>query len=139
MQFAAVGYDPPTMSTAAPLDTVPRRPALFRLSLMMLFQYAVWGIWLPILGNYLGTPPNAGGPGFSDDQKGWILGVAASLGAITSPFAGQLADRLMNAERALGLLLILGGIVQALLTWQTSFPVWIIGLTLYSILYMPTL
>ena len=78
----------------------------FRLSLMMFLQYAVWGVWLPVLGGYLGSPLEKGGLGFSGGQIGMILGTAGACGAILAPFiAGQVADRLMNAEKALGLLL----------------------------------
>lgn len=129
----------PTMSTTAIEYASPTTPqprvAWFRLSLMMFLQYAVWGVWLPILSRYLEV-----GLGFSGEQRGWILGLAGSIGAISSPFiAGQLADRIMNAERALGLMLIIGGLVQASMTWQTSYGVWLLLSILYSVCYMPTL
>lgn len=136
------------MSTAAPapaadfLVSSPPRPRgpVFRLSAMMFLQYAVWGLWLPILAKYLGTSVAEGGLGFSGGQIGWILGLAGSIGAVTAPFiAGQLADRWMNAERALGLLLILGGVVQSIMTWQTSYAAWLVLSIAYSVLYMPTL
>lgn len=68
-----------------------------RLSTMMLLQYAVWGLWLPILSTYLRAAPKEGGGGglgFDDGQIGMILGLAGSIGAVSSPFiAGQVADR----------------------------------------------
>jgi nucleoside transporter len=71
---------------------------------------------------------------------GWILGLAGSIGAVTAPFiAGQVADRYMNAERALALLLFLGGIVQYILSLQTSYGAWLALSICYSVLYMPTL
>src|SRR5687768_16520536 len=45
-----------------------------RLSLMMLFQYAVWGFWLPVLARFLQAAPAEGGLGFTPGQVGWILG-----------------------------------------------------------------
>ena len=114
--------------------------AWIRLSLMMLLQYAVWGVWLPILANYLGAPTEKGGLGFSGSDIGWILGLAGSIGAVSAPFiAGQLADRVMNAERALGALLILGGLLKFVMTYQTSYGAWMFLSIVYSILYMPTL
>ncbi len=107
---------------------------------MMFLQYAVWGVWLPILAGYFGKPVEQGGLGFTGAQIGWILGLAGSIGAVSAPFiAGQLADRIMNAERALGIMLVLGGVVKLVMTEQTSYGVWMLLSILYSILYMPTL
>ncbi|MEO0483255.1 MAG: MFS transporter [Planctomycetota bacterium] len=129
-------------------DDVAKRPPFISLSGMMLLQYAVWGVWLPYLASYLGADPVlseageriGGGLGFTGAQTGWILGIAASLGAMSAPFiAGQLADRFLNAERALGILLILGGIVQFITFYMESFAGFMSLSILYSVLYMPTL
>lgn len=119
--------------------TSPRAP-LGRLSLMMFLEYAVWGAWLPVAARFLSAPAESGGLGFSPGQIGMILGVAASAGAILAPFiAGQLADRLMNAERALAGLLLLGGTVNWMLASQTSYSAWLWLSIVYSVLFMPTL
>ena len=112
----------------------------FRLSLMMFLQYAVWGVWLPVLGGYLGSPTASGGLGFSGGQIGMILGTAGACGAILAPFiAGQVADRFLNAERALGLLLCVGAVANWLLAGAKTYESFL-GLSIaYSILYMPTL
>ena len=116
------------------------RSAGMRLSVMMFLQYAVWGVWLPYLANYLGAPVADGGLGFSGAQIGWLLGLAGSIGAVMAPLiAGQLADRVMNAERALALLLLLGGIVKWITAYQTSYGAWVVLSILYSVMYMPTL
>jgi nucleoside transporter len=118
----------------------PKHSSGARLSMMMFLQYAVWGVWLPLLARHLGAPIEDGGLGFTGAQIGWILGLAGSIGALTGPFiAGQVADRYMNAERALGLLLFLGGIVQYILAMQTSYAAWMMLSIVYSVLYMPTL
>ncbi len=128
-------------ATDQPSPTLsPTRSAGARLSVMMFMQYAVWGVWLPLLSRYLSAPVEGGGLGFTGAQIGWILGLAGSIGAITAPFiAGQVADRYMNAERALALLLLLGGIVQYVLSLQTEYTAWLMLSILYSVLYMPTL
>src|SRR5580704_4887292 len=85
----------------------------FSLSLMMFLQYAVWGVWIPYLANYLMGKTTQGGLGFTGAQVGWILGLAASIGAVSAPFlAGQIADRFLTAEKYLALLLITGGCVK---------------------------
>lgn len=122
-------------------ESAARVPFLkFRLSLMMFLQYAVWGVWLPVLGGYLGSPTASGGLGFSGGQIGMILGTAGACGAILAPFiAGQVADRFMNAERALGLLLCVGAGANWLLAGAKTYESFL-GLSIaYSILYMPTL
>ena len=106
----------------------------------MFLQYAVWGVWLPVLATYLQSPSLEGGLGFTSGQVGWIIGVAASMGAIFAPFiAGQFADRYFPTEKFLALLLFFGGIVKIILSFQTSFTAWLFISVLYSILYMPTL
>ncbi len=128
------------MNQTATLQTSAPRGALPRLSIMMFLQYAVWGLWLPILGRYLQAPVADGGLGFSAGQVGWIIGLGASVGAITAPFiAGQFADRHFRADRFLAFLLMTGGIVQIILAQQTTYSGWIIFSILYSVLFMPTL
>lgn len=112
----------------------------FRLSAMMFLQYAVWGAWLPIAARYFSAPVGEGGLGFTGSQIGTILGLGASAGAITAPFvAGQIADRYFRAERFLGFLLAIGGVVIWYLSYETSFTAWLILSVLYSVIYMPTL
>ncbi|MBU3728276.1 MAG: hypothetical protein FGM37_03375, partial [Phycisphaerales bacterium] len=122
-------------------ESASRVPFLkFRLSLMMFLQYAVWGVWLPVLGGYLGSPIEKGGLGFSGGQIGVILGTAGACGAILAPFiAGQVADRLMNAEKALGLLLVAGAVANWLLAGARTYESFLGFSILYSVLYMPTL
>ncbi|MFP6583341.1 MAG: MFS transporter, partial [Candidatus Hydrogenedentota bacterium] len=114
-----------------------------RLGIMMFLQYAVWGVWLTILPGYLTaevTPDGFGGLGFSAAQMGIILGVAASVGALSAPFiSGQIADRFFSAEKFLAFLLFAGGIVIFIMSTQTTFKMWLFLSILYSVLYMPTL
>lgn len=111
-----------------------------RLSLMMFLQYAVWGAWLPLAARFLQATPTEGGLGFSGGQVGMILGLAGSIGALTSPFiAGQIADRYFSAERFLAVLLAIGGCVKWYTSFQTSYGAWLVLSIVYSIVYMPTL
>ena len=122
------------------MTSAPTRNAPVRLSVMMFLQYAVWGVWLPYLANYLTGSVDEGGLGFSMAQMGWILGLAGSIGAVTAPFlAGQIADRFINAEIYLGLLLIVGGVLKWLTASATGYNHFLTLSILYSIVYMPTL
>ena len=111
-----------------------------RLSVMMFLQYAVWGVWLPVLATFLQSSVADGGLGFTSGQVRLILGVAGSIGAVSAPFiAGQFADRYFATEKFLAVLLVLGGTVKIILSYQDSFTAWLVLATLYSVLYMPTL
>jgi nucleoside transporter len=111
-----------------------------RLSGMMFLQYAVWGFWLPILARYLQALPEEGGLGFTPGQVAVILGLAASSGAITAPFlAGQFADRYFATEKFLSALLIIGGIILWIVSFQTTFIAWLVLSVLYSVVYQPTI
>lgn len=111
-----------------------------RLSLMMFLQYAVWGAWLPLAARFLQATPEEGGLGFTGLQVGMILGLAGSIGAVTSPFiAGQVADRYFSAEKFLALLLAVGGVVKWITAYQTSYGAWLVLSIVYSVVYMPTL
>ena len=106
---------------------------------MMFLQYAVWGLWLLPLPQYLGAAPSAGGLGFTVGQTGFILALGGAFGAVTAPFAGQIADRYLNAEKTLGLLLLIGGFVNFALAYTTNYTNFLLLSIAYSILYMPTL
>ena len=116
------------------------RPVSMRLSFMMFLQYAVWGVWLPIVARYLQAPIADGGLGFSPDQVGWIAGFGGSVGALTAPWiAGQFADRYFATEKFLAVLLAVGGVVKIITAYQTSFGAWMVLSAVYSLLFMPTL
>ena len=113
---------------------------LFRLSVMMFLQYAVWGAWLPLAARYLSASVEEGGLGFSGSDIGWIIGLAGSVGAITAPFiAGQLSDRTFRTERVLAVMLAVGGFVKWVTATQTEVSAWMWLSIAYSVLYMPTL
>jgi nucleoside transporter len=107
---------------------------------MMFLQYAVQGVWMPLLPNYLLPSPENGGLGFTGGQVGWILALAGAIGAFLAPFiAGQLADRYLNGERALGLLLLVSGIGYFITAYQTTFVPFLVFAIVCSIAYQPTL
>jgi nucleoside transporter len=104
-----------------------------RLSVMMFFQFFIWGIWYVTLGTYLNKlnfPGTAVGGAYS--TTGWA--------AIISPFfIGMIADRFFPAEKVLAALHILGGV---LIYWasQVTHPVMFFWVLLaYTLCYMPTL
>jgi nucleoside transporter len=124
--------------TAAPLN-VPlpasgHAAILPRLSVMMFFQFAIQGAWLPLLFPFFNEYRN-----FSEGAVAALF-TAAAVGAIVSPFvAGQLADRYMNAERFMAVAHIVGAVFVWLFAYVTDFYVLVGFSFLYAVLYTPTL
>lgn len=116
-----------------------------KLSLMMFLQYAVWGSWFVTLGSYLGASLEKGGLDFPSSHIGWCY-AALPIAAMISPFfVGMIADRFFAAERLIGVLHLLGGLLLAyasgmltgspITTFGSLFPI----LLLYALTFMPTL
>lgn len=106
----------------------------WRLRLMMLFQYAIWGAWYVTVGTWLGQTLH-----FSGKEIGAVAGTTA-IGAMISPlFVGLLADRLFDTRRVLAALHVLGAVLLVVAARQTSFATVYGTLLAYSLCYMPTL
>lgn len=106
----------------------------WRLRLMMLFEYAVWGAWFVTVGTWLGKTLH-----FSGQEIGAVASTTA-IGAMISPlFVGLLADRLFDTRRVLAALHLLGAVLLVVAAKQTSFPMVYATLLAYSLCYMPTL
>lgn len=75
------------------------------LSVMMFFQFFVWGSWFATVGQALGANELGNSVGAAYDS--------APLGAIFAPlFLGIIADRFFPSQIIMGVLLILGGIIM---------------------------
>ncbi|HMH66530.1 MAG TPA: nucleoside permease [Pinirhizobacter sp.] len=106
----------------------------WRLRVMMLFEYAIWGAWYVTVGTWLGQTLH-----FSGKEIGAIAGTTA-IGAMISPlFVGLLADRLFDTRRVLAALNVIGAVLLVVAAQQSSFAVLYIALLAYSLSYMPTL
>jgi nucleoside transporter len=116
----------------------PRERVGLRLSIMMLLQHSVRGVWLPYLVAYLITSRAGGGLGFTGGEAGWIIAISA-MGAVLAPIvAGQVADRYLNAEKALAGLIFITAICSFFLWRATTFPAYLAISIIYSTAYMPT-
>ncbi len=106
----------------------------WRLRLMMLFEFAIWGAWYVTVGTWLGQTLH-----FSGKEIGAVAGTTA-IGAMISPlFVGLLADRLFDTRRVLAILHIVGAVLLMVAARQSSFPTLYTALLAYSLCYMPTL
>jgi len=80
-----------------------------------------------------------GGLAFTGWETGLILGLAGSIGALTAPLVGQMADRWFATERLMAVLAFAGGAIKIVTAYQTSFAAWLWLSVLYSVIYVPTL
>lgn len=104
------------------------------LSLMMFLQYAIWGAWEPALSGYLEKHL-----GFSGIGMGLIYS-ALPLMNLLAPFsAGQVADRWLPTQVALGIFHLFGGAFMILMAFQKTLPPMLIFMLFYSLLFAPTL
>lgn len=106
---------------------------IIRFSIMMFFQYMVWGLWFIYVEPYLVHL------GFTGVQIGGIFGVFF-LASLISPFiGGQIADRYLPTQAFLGIVHILGGFMLIYISTIQDFTLLWWMMFLYSILYAPTL
>jgi len=105
-----------------------------KLSIMMLLQYFIWGAWYVTMGTYMTVFLHSSGV-----QIGAAYSALAIATMISPFFVGMVADRYFAAQRIMGVLHILGGVLLFLATQiaDNSLFYWII--VLYSLLYMPTI
>jgi len=103
------------------------------LAIMMFLQYYIWGAWYVTMGTYMGDVLKS---------SGVEIGAAYSAGAIAtiiSPFfVGMIADKFFAAQKIMGVLHLIGGVLLYLATTvDNSSFYWVI--LIYSLLYMPTI
>ena len=108
-----------------------------KLSAMMFLQYFVFGIWLPMLAQFLGDGP--GGIKLDPRQVAWMFSLYG-IGALIGPaIVGQLADRYFSTEHVLAFCHIVGGFLLIASGQQTSFWPLFILMLMYCNLYMPSM
>ena len=125
--------------SAAPIPaahTPPRADAglIFRLSIMMFLQYAIWGAWLPLMfpffNEYRGLTPAT---------IGYLAAIGAA-GALVAPFiAGQIADRYFNTEKFLAISHMIGAVLVWVMATTGSFNALMVLSFFYALVYTPTL
>jgi nucleoside transporter len=104
-----------------------------RLSVMNFLEFAIWGAWFVVLGQYLNSLQ------FSGKQIGSIY-ATMSLGAIISPMiVGGIADKYFASEYVMAISHLLGaGLLFAMSRARTPKEFYILSL-IYALVYSPTL
>src|SRR5215211_5432721 len=78
----------------------------FKLFLMMVLEFFIWGAWLPLIFGYL---PSLG---FTPGQQSWILNAFPIASIVGMFFSNQFADRNFAAERFLAFSHLVGGLAM---------------------------
>jgi nucleoside transporter len=109
------------------------RTIRFKLFLMMVLEFFIWGAWYPLIFGYL---PSLG---FSPSEQTWILScfpVAAIVGMF---FSNQFADRNFAAEKFLSASHLIAGLAMLSLVWTRSFWPFFGAMLVHCLLYVPTI
>lgn len=73
---------------------------------MMFLQFFIWGAWYVTAPNYLSAI------GFTGNDFGWTYAAGPIAGMLTPFFVGMVADRFFSAQRVMGILHLLGGVLM---------------------------
>ena len=105
-----------------------------RLSLVMFFEYAVWGAWAPVLAARLLGPLKMSGK-----QTGWIY-TTVPIACIVSPLlAGQVADRFLSPERVLAGAHLIAAVLMFVAVRQKTFRGLFLTMLGWSFCYAATM
>ena len=105
----------------------------FKLSIMMFFQFFMWGAWSVTMGTYLTAE------GFSGVQIGQAYSTTAWAAIISPFFVGMVADRFFAAEKVLGIMHIAGGVAMFAASFILNPFALFFVLLLHTLCFMPTL
>jgi nucleoside transporter len=101
---------------------------------MMFLQYYIWGSWYVTMGTFMTKYLHSTGI-----QIGAAYSALAIATMISPFFIGMVADRFFAAQRVMGVLHILGGILLFLASRITTNGAFYWVIMLYSLAYMPTI
>jgi len=107
----------------------------FRLWLMMVLEFAIWGAWLPLIWGYMGKD----GLDFSASQQAWVGSAFAIASIIGIFFSSQFADRTFAAEKFLAFSHLIGGLAILGMYFVKDFPTFFGLMLVHSLFYVPTI
>lgn len=109
------------------------RTIRFKLFLMMVLEFFIWGAWYPLIFGYL---PSLG---FTPTEQSWILSTFPLAAIIGMFFSNQFADRNFAAERFLSASHLIAGAAMISLVWTRSFWPFFGAMFVHCLLYVPTI
>jgi len=104
----------------------------FQLMLMMFLEFFIWGVWFVPLGNYLTTI------GFQGEDVGAVFSTLAWGSIISAFFVSLIADRYFSAQKLIGLLHLVGGVLVFIASRITDPDLFFWIMLAFMICYMPT-
>ncbi len=107
---------------------------IITLSLMMFLQYYIWGSWYVTMGTFMTEFLKSTGI-----QIGAVYSALAIATMISPFFIGMVADRFFAAQRLMGILHILGGLLLFVASKVDNNITFYWVILLYSLAYMPTI
>jgi len=105
----------------------------FKLFLMMVLEFFIWGAWLPFIFSYLP------GLGFTAGQQSLVLNCFPTAAVIGMFFSNQFADRNFAAEKFLGFSQLIAGAAMIALAFTGNFWIFLALMLVHCLLYVPTL
>lgn len=105
----------------------------FKLFLMMVLEFFIWGAWLPLIFGYL---PSLG---FTPAEQSWILNAFPIAAIIGMFFSNQYADRHFAAEKFLAFSHLVGGLAMLGLAFTRQFWPFFGLMLVHCLLYVPTI
>src|SRR3989442_8756562 len=110
-----------------------RNPIRFRLFVMMVLEFFIWGAWLPLIFGYL---PSLG---FTPAQQSWILNAFPIAAIVGMFFSNQFADRNFSAEKFLAFSHVVGGLAILGCACTRQFWPFFFLMLVHCLLYVPTI
>ena len=105
----------------------------FKLFLMMVLEFFIWGAWLPLIFGYLPSLK------FTTAEQSWILNAFPIAAIVGMFFSNQYADRHFAAEKFLAVSHLIGGLSILGLAFTTSFATFFTLMLIHCLLYVPTI
>jgi nucleoside transporter len=105
----------------------------FKLFIMMVLEFVIWGAWLPLIFSYL---PSLN---FSALQQAAILNAFPLAAVVAMFFSNQYADRNFAAEKFLAFSQLVGGAAMIGLAFTRDFWTFFTLMLVHCLLYVPTL
>jgi len=105
----------------------------FKLFVMMVLEFFIWGAWLPPIFGYM---PAIGFTGTEQALIGSAFAIASVVGIF---FSNQFADRSFAAEKFLAFSHLVGGLAMLGLFFVKDFPMFFALMLIHSLFYVPTI
>lgn len=116
-----------------PANPRMKNPIRFKLFIMMVLEFFIWGAWLPLIFPYMT------GIGFDADQQA-IIGSAFAIASVLGIFfSNQFADRNFSSERFMAFSHLVGGLAILGMFFTKSFVPFCALMLVHSLLYVPTI